>query len=289
MRRIWQAGWLAVLALGAWAAAPAQEAAEQRFLLREASAAGDVSEVESTFSMVMDTKAVVEGKSVPSITLSSRERQKYREEVLSADAKGPTGVRRTYTIAREAEKTPEGEKVRVLSLQGKTLVLKKVKGKSVLTLAKGKLSPEDRAEVLDDLDSDPSQFFSDKPVAVGEEWEADPKQLAATFGNLGAESKASLRARFEEIVQKDGHRCARVSIRLQVEGMPAGEKYRMTMDMGGELFHALDLNRTLSVQATGPMTLKGQDGGVDLTGEGTGEFRWTHRPLKIAGKPVVAR
>ena len=70
--------------------------------------------------------------------------------------------------------------------------------------------------------------------------------------------------------------------------MPAGEKYRMTMDMSGELFHAIDLNRTLTVQATGPITLKGRDGNVDLTGEGTGEFRWTHRPLKIAGKPVPA-
>lgn len=281
--------WVSLAALVVLGTASVRAQEPPKYLLKESVAAGDVSEVETEFGMAMDTKAVFQGKTAPAISISSRERQKYREEVLAAGSKGPSALRRTYSIAREAEKTPEGQKVRVLSLQGKTVVLKKAGSKTAVTVNKGKLSAEDRRELLDDLNTAEGQFFADRPVAIGEEWEVDAARLASSFGDFGKDSRVAARGRLEEIVERHGIQCARVSIQLQVEGQPSAEPYRMSMDFRGELLHALDLQRTLSVQAAGPVTLRGKQDGIQITGEGNAEFRWTHRPVKVAGKPVVMK
>lgn len=253
-------------------------------LLKDGTAAGDVADVETDFHMAMEIKASRGKETAPSMEMTSHQTQRYREETLSRDAKGVTALRRTYQVAKEYEKNPDGVKNRVLSLQGKTLVLKRVGGKPVLTVLRGKLSPEDRKDVLDDLDGNRLPFFSRKPVAVGEEWTVDQKDLRMLFDDLGKEGKVDVQARLDELTVQNGHPVARVHVRLHVERQ-APEQPAMTMDLQGDLIHRTDIQRTVSVDLVGPTTLRGETEGFHMEGEGTTEMKWRFKPVKLAGKP----
>lgn len=253
--------------------------------LKDGVTAGDAADVSTDFTMAMEVKVKRGEETGPTSTMTSRQSQRYREEILVRGAKGTTALRRTYSVARESEKNPDGEKNTVSSLQGKTITLKKVGGKTVISVNKGQLQKKDREEVSNDLDSDQMPFFPPHPVAIGEEWEVDTKKLGRLFHDLGKSGKAEAHGRLDELTEKDGHPIARVHLTLHVERQ-TGDEPRMVMDLQGDLIHRTDLQRTLSVDAAGPLTFKGQANGFDFDGQGTAEMKWRFKPVKLAGKLV---
>jgi hypothetical protein len=66
----------------------------------------------------------------------------------------------------------------------------------------------------------------------------------------------------------------------------------MTMLLSGNLYHALPISRTLSMDLSGKVSLKGetqQDGArLTLAGEGPMTMKLTTRWLKVAGKAPAA-
>lgn len=263
-------------------AAAVRAQAPKPILLKEASAVGDVAVVETNFTMEMDGKVSMGEQSFP-FDMVSRQNQRYREERLS------NGFRRTYAVASQYDKNPDGEKTRVSSLQGKTVAVRRVKGKVVVTVDKGKLDAEDRAEVADDLDSPHSSlgFFPAKPLLVGEEWTLDAKALRETFGkSLGKGGKAELRGRLEELTTRDGKPVARVTVKLHLERNPPGEP-KMTLDLQGEMIHRTDIQRVVSADLAGTTTASGGDGALRMEGEGTAVMKWRFKPIKIGGKAVA--
>jgi hypothetical protein len=253
--------------------------------LKDGVTVGDAADVSTDFTMAMEVKVKRGEETGPTSSITSRQTQRYREEILARGAKGTTALRRTYSVARESEKNPDGEKNTVSSLQGKTITLKKVGGKTLISVNKGQLQKKDREDVSDDLDSDQMPFFPPHPVVIGEEWTVDPKKLGRLFHDLGKSGKAEAHGRLDELTENDGHPTARVHLTLHVERETAGEP-RMVMDLQGDLIHRTDLQRTISVDAAGPLTFKGQANGFDFDGQGTAEMKWRFKPVKLAGKLV---
>jgi hypothetical protein len=253
--------------------------------LKDGVTAGDAADVATDFTMAMEVKVKRGDEAGPTSSMTSRQTQRYREEILARGAKGTTALRRTYSVARESEKNPDGEKTTVSSLQGKTITLKRLAGKTVISVNNGQLQKKDREEVSDDLDSDQMPFFPAHPVAVGEEWEVDAKKLVRLFHDLGKSGKAEAHGRLDELTEKDGHPIARVHLSLHVERQTSDEP-RLVMDLQGDLIHRTDLQRTISVDAAGPLTFKGQANGFDFDGQGTAEMKWRFKAVKLAGKPM---
>jgi hypothetical protein len=256
----------------------------QAYRLKDGSAAGDVYTSDDTQQMDMNITAIAEGIEVPDLKFSMREREKYTETSLYERGQD-WSIRRTYSIKRSFETTPDLEqKNEVSSLQGMTVTITSKAGKITITPAKGKLAAKDRQELLEELnDPEEMEFYPDRPVAVGEEWTITPRKL-------GPFTKAEVKARFEEVIQFAGLRCARVSVAMTGELQAADFPGTATVEVKGSVYHALDLHRDVAYTMAGPFKIEGkqeQDGRtIEMRGTGTAAMKLTRVWLKVAGKPV---
>jgi hypothetical protein len=261
----------------------------QKYRLASSQAAGDVVTTEATLQMDMDMTASSEGIEIPGLKFSMRDREKYTETLLYNRGANDWSVRRVYAIKRGFQVTPDGEQEHQPSgLQGMTVTITRKGNKTTVTPLKGKLSPEDRKELLEDFDSPgqsaEAEFYPREAVAVGEEWTVSPQSLEP-FKN------ATAKCRFEEIVQYAGLRCARVSVEMEgdIEG---GEDFpgAIKAKLKGAAYHSLDHHRDVAFHLTGPFTLEGkveEEGRViEMRGEGTFRAKWSATWLKVGGKPV---
>lgn len=253
----------------------------ESILLKEVHATGDVIVVDDETHSVMDARATRNGETIPfELVMSQRER--YRDENL------PDGVRRHYAVATLYTKNPSGEQDEVRSLQGKTVRVRRVKGKIVVTVDKGKLSSEDHAEIvrLFDTPGKPGRrpsIFLPRPVKVGEEWKVNPKALEVA--SPGKNSKAEMWLRLEELSTENGKPIARLKVRYDVDGQKPGEP-RITAHLEGRLIHRTDIQRTILAEVSGPSTAKGTVQGIRFEGEGTFQAKTRYTVIKLAGKPV---
>jgi hypothetical protein len=264
--------------------------AQQKYRLRDQGAAGDVSIEDHEYRFNVRFQATAPGGEARDFGAVFGERQRFREQVLVADANGAAAVRRTYALARETEPDASGSsKETVSSLEGKTITLRKHGDQVTVTVAKGKLDRKDE-EALKDEEGGPSAppFFPDRDVAPGDEWSPDFSRFVAAIGK--GLQKATARARFQEVLDYSGHPCARIALDLGLTGQPEGFPAPITLQLSGHVYQALDLQRTLSYDLTGPVTaaVKGENGpAVTVSGQfmakGTGH--WS----KVAGKPVVEK
>jgi hypothetical protein len=262
--------------------------AQQKHRLRDVASAGDLAAIESNMDMSLTIRSMANGQEGPSFSFENRETEQYTEEVLSVSKGDATGVRRSYTLAGSLETEPSGEKkVNVSPLQGKTVTIRRKGSQVDVTAAEGELDDKTRKDLRFALDNHGRRFFPDRDVTPGDEWTVDPKVAARLFD--GAE-QAVLRGSFVEVVEHQGLRCARVRVNIDVSIREEGAPGPIRMNLEGDLYHALDLNRVLSLDVSGPVLMEGkieEDGVVvELRGRGTTRMRVTQKWLKVGGKAV---
>ena len=89
---------------------------------------------------------------------------------------------------------------------------------------------------------------------------------------------------------RDGHRCARIWISGKLLFREDPNQPEVTVSVSGDYYHALDIQRPLSLalDGTASLTLTTDRDGTPVTFEGAGPFslRITARWIKIAGKAV---
>ena len=274
---------------------PGMTTAEQdpkKYRLRDVYAAGDVCEFEASSDINAQVTGTVGGRQeLPPIDYFRRQRRKYRETVLAVDHRGrPTAIRRTYSIARRAENDINNQlHQEAAPLQGKTASARLGAGGKVTVNGKN-LSAEGRKEMASALETLRALFFPDRPVAVGEEWAARSGQLSHEFEGV---DRVAVKGVLREIVAFEGHQCARVEISMEVGGKLVNSPVTAKVKVTGDLYHALDLQRTLSARLIGPVEMTGQvpvkNTILDLRGDGSVETQDSIRWLKVAGKPVTGR
>lgn len=258
----------------------------QKYRMHEQDVTGDEVVNSSSTDMFMNFTVKVEGREVM-LQTSSREREQFTESILGARP-GATTSRRVYAVSRTAETGIEGKTVtKVSSLQGKTMTLRVADGKASITAISGALAPDDRKALLDGLVKR-IPFFPDREIGPGDEWSPDPALLAASF--KGA-NNPRMKARFEEVVDCGGHPCARIHVEMTIEGKPEGSPLALSLKTSGNAYYALDIQRLLVTEATGPITAKGEVPGPDgkplmMEATGTWTLKQSSRWLKIEGKPA---
>ena len=262
--------------------------AQQKYRLRDVVAQGDRAAVESNFDMGLTIRTTAGGQEGPEFTFSNKETEQYTEEILGVKDGEPTAARRVYTVAGELETDSSGEKkVTVSSLQGKTVTIRR-KGDGVdVAAAEGALDEKAMKELKTALDHNGRYFFPDREVAPGDEWSVDEKTATRIFD--GAE-KVTLTGKLLELTEYQGHKAARVGIVMEAVLKQEDGPGPILMTLKGDLYHALELDRMLSLDLSGPVVMKGeveQDGvKVQLDGQGTARMRITQKWEKVAGKPV---
>jgi hypothetical protein len=276
-----------LLAASLASAAPAP----QKYRLQDAAAVGDASTTDQSMTMGIDLTLLIGGSPAQTLKYGHHDQEKYTEWVLRMTGDRPTYVRRTYTVARSLESAPGADPKRtVFTRQGKTITLRQQGPRVVLSSPKGALAAAEAKELQSNFKPSGFTFFPAHAVAVGEEWTVDPAKAAKFFPGT---TKAEMKGRLEEIVQRSGHPCARVRVTLDLQA--EGKEYPgpLKASLEGDLFHAVDIHRTVALHLTGPITMKGkieQEGAsVDLDGDGTMDMSWTSQWLKVAGKPVTSR
>jgi len=284
------ARWISLsLCVGALAAAAAF--AQEKYRLRDTYAVGDLCVVDSSVDLDLELSVSAPGQEIHSLPMVTRSRENYREAVLATDARGPSGLRRSYTIARSVTLDPSlEERKAVLPLQGKTVTIQRKGGKVVVAVTPGKLALKEQQPLSRELDHPDMEFFPDREVAVGEEWPIDPELMMRRFPGL---ERADAKYQFQEVVQYSGHPCARIHVTMEIAGQPPEAGTPLTAQLSGDLYHALDLKRTLAYDFSGPTTIKAEkdEHGISVTVEGTGTMRVkeTRRWLKVRGQAVAAK
>lgn len=281
---------IAILTIAASVGAGGQE---KKYRLRNVVAVGDVSDTDDSMNMRVDLRGSVGGPELPPVDYFRRGRRKYRTTVLAVDKnQNPTAIRRTYSIVREIEAQIGGiPNQTVQSLQGKTVTLRRnASGKTTVTAAKGRISEEDRKELSDDLSEGGGAFFPDRELGIGEEWNLDPKLI---FKNLEGVERSTMKAKFAEVIPFQGHPRARIEMSFTLSGRLPDSGMRLEVTQTGDLYHAIDLQRTLAVSLDGPVTMQGQEliqgRTVFFTGEGTMEVEFSEHWSKVAGKSAAVR
>lgn len=264
---------------------------QQKYRLRDRFAAGDLSSVDSAEDMSLTVSVRANGEDVTQFIMGKREREVYEEQLVATDSRGPSVLRRTYSVARgvDADPTTGQEHRRVSSLQGKTVVIRRDGDTVKVTADRGKLAPEDRRTLLEALDHADMDLMPDHDVAPGDEWSVDPRFAASSLEGV---RKADIKCRFLEVAQHAGRQCAHIRVNIDLDSQPENSPGSITMKLSGDLYQALDLKRSFGVELSGPVTLTGREAKDGVTyffsGEGSMRIKETRRWLKVNGKPVSA-
>jgi len=272
------------------APAPTATATVEKYLLRHVHAIGDVVEENSSMNMTLTVNASLPKQKLPPFKFSNSSHERLREEVLAVTPKGDIdGVRRTYTINRKTD-TEQGKAPQVIvsSLEGKTVAVRRQNGRTVVTLAKGNLAAKDRADLMKSFGKQNLSFFPAHKVAVGEEWKVPAQTAKAIFD--GGDS-ASATGKLLEFVTYENHRCARIRITFDVAMKLENSPHKMTMTLSGDLYHSMDIERAISMQADGTIKMSGteyvKEGKLTMFGTGAVKMAMTYDWLKVGGKSIV--
>lgn len=288
--RLWTSA-ATLLCLTGWVALAQDETPEQKYLLKETPpAVGDVSVVERGESETLEVYATPRGQEaqIPEpVKAERRLRERFIETVLGLDAGGAiTQLQRVYTAAQTQQTVgklqPLGNVVH--GRQGKTVLLKRAGGRTMVTVDAGKLSAAETKELALQLDrAGGLHYLPDHEVGADDEWEVDAAHVLKAFGM----EHGSLKARFIEVKPFRKHPCVRINLDLQMDGKTA--KGSVDWNLEGECYFALDLQRTLSCKLSGPVSTKGVgkvDGQLaDLAGEGSGEITLSRSWTKFGKQP----
>ena len=263
--------------------------AQQTYKLVEKSAVGDMAQIEDDMTMNVTTTMPKTGDAPVKVQNTSQTTAKFLQSLLSKDATGKAdGLRRTYTVNREVKNVGNGEQTVTSPLQGKTFIIRRKGNKVVVTGPAGQVSQEVRANLQDAFD-DPVELLPNHAVSIGQEWKGDAHKLGQTAG-MQVFRNITLKVQLADIAPFDGHRCAHLRVTMRME-MPVTDKLVMQINLAGDGYLALDIERMLGIDLSGPISLTGSDSDSAAPApslNGTARMKFTQHWLKVAGKPIAA-
>ena len=282
------AGLLAAASAVAQEAAP--ESQPQKYAVLDQSAAGDVCTLDEKYEVILNLNSSVDGVEVAPVSVMESRRREYADEVLAADAKGPTNLRRSFSTYHYFTADPFGaQKTRRSPLQGMKLVMRRQGGKVTVTPASGKLDPKQKKQVTREFGFTREYVLPNREVRIGETWVIDPS--IATTQYFRHARRADMRVVFQEDnAVRRPHLCPAPLHRgpgdTAAGMLTAGQ-------LEGDIFHALDLQRPLQIEMHGPLAVDAKtahEGHLfDFNGDGTLELVDIVHWKTVAGKPVNAK
>lgn len=222
---------------------------------------------ESTQTMeIIDAKVELTG---PGGVVTGKMTRRARK-AARIEARTPTSARVTFredrteeesSILGETHKEAEDE-----PLAGQIVLLSRgPDGKFEADLEAVQATAEQRV-ALDELADDwnaGEEELPNHPVKVGDSWEASPAALASMFSDgKTLRVTGEIFYTFEEIVDYDGERCAR--LRANVNGVtvtmlsePENAEINVTLGGTGTMYRSLERHVTVHEELEGPVSLRG--------------------------------
>jgi len=244
-----------VLAL-ALCAFPDEEAKPRAQELRTVLRAGQRYTASNTVSYTVTT-TVRQGTRTEESTESVQRTERFVDLVVRAGVNGVLEIDRTYlrlyTKARDENGRPN---VYQSPMQGRRVkITENRRRREVEAAGRGAVDPAVRRTA--GLELDWRDAFPTDPVAPGDAWEADASALGRRLAAyLDCGNRTKMKVRFEEIVQKEQSRLAKLYCDLLLEGMRDRNLFTKVV-LAGDVYFDLDLQRVVEVDMTGTMSVGG--------------------------------
>ena len=243
--------------LAALAAFP-QDAGEARtYELKSRLRAGQRYTASNTVSFSVTT-TIRQGDRTETFTESVQRTERFVDQVLRAGTNGVLEIDRTYlrlyTKARD-EKTGRPS-VYQSPMQGRRVKITENRRRRDVELdGRGTVDPMVRRTAGMELDW--RDIFPEDAMAPGDSWEADASALGRRLSAyLDCGNRTKIKIRFEEILERDGARLAKLYVDLLLEGMRDRHLFTKVI-LAGDVYFDLDLNRVVEVDMTGTMSVGG--------------------------------
>ncbi|MFI5403387.1 MAG: hypothetical protein ACHQ1G_10650 [Planctomycetota bacterium] len=216
--------------------------------------------------------------------------ERFVDQVLRSETHGVLEIERTYTKlftkARKGDETRPD--VYQSPLQGQKVELKERSHRREAKVAgRGTIDPLVRRTI--GMEMDWRDIFPEDPVRPGDSWDSDAAALSrsvAAYLNCG--TRAKMRVRFEEIVDRGGTKQAKLYVDWTLEGMRDKNLYTK-VSLAGDVYFDLTLQRVVAVDLTGSMIVRGAvitTGAPRIVkGEGQVLLKSSLRPADVEAAP----
>lgn len=251
----------------------AQYVAGQSITLKPAVQAGMSWTFDTTQDLSSDNRATVGGQTQPFTSKQSTRRAGVLQ-VLEAKNGEATKVKITFDDKCITTAEMAGQRQSMpFPLAGKSITITRGENGQVSTDLDGQLDPMTLAEAAGMIESD-AAFFPSKPVAVGDEWPAEPKGLARQLQLQGQQDQAG--ATMKLLAVDPAKNTADVKVSLAVDRNMDGMVVRMitqgtaVIDIASG--HILKLESKGTTTSNGTVTELGPDGTpmqIQISGNGT--------------------
>ncbi len=146
-------------------------------------------EGDKTAVQIVETRTLgLEGPNGPTQSMRQEKRYEYTQHILSmpGDAKKPTKLTRTYTVAQRTD--PSTNQLKTLSFERKTVTIEKKGEQYIFTVDGQPISSPDKIdlefEFRDRDQSDIDDIIPKTTVRIGETWAVDPAVGQKIFGPI---------------------------------------------------------------------------------------------------------
>lgn len=208
-----------------------------------------------TYTLTMNTRV---GQHETEETESVERTERFVDVVQRAETRGVLEIDRTYTKLYTKARNGDDSRPDVYQspLQGQKVEIKERGHRRELKLeGRGTIDPMVRRTA--GMEIDWRDILPEDPVRPGDTWDGDAGSLSRALGAyLNCGTRASMRVRFEDLVEKGGSKQAKLYIDWTVEGMRDKNLYTK-VTLAGDVYFDLELRRVVGVDLTGTMIIRG--------------------------------
>jgi hypothetical protein len=236
-----------------------------------------------SYTVTMTTR---QGTKDTSETESVERTERFLDQVVRSETHGVLEIERTYlklfTKARVGDQTRPD--VIQSPVQGqKVEVRERARRRDVKLANRAAVDPMVRRTV--GMEIDWRDVFPEDPVRPGDVWEGDANALARSLGAyLNCGTRSRMRVRFEEIIERDGSKQAKLYVDWVLEGMRDKNLFTK-VTLAGDVFFDFALQRVVTVDLTGSIIVRGAiigNGAPKIVkGEGQVLVKTTVRPPDV--------
>lgn len=208
-----------------------------------------------SYTLAITTK---QGQKETSESESVERTERFVDQIMRSEMHGVLEIERTYTKLFTKVRAGDAARPEIYQndLQGQKVELKERNHRRDVKLAnRGPVDPMVRRTV--GMEIDWRDVFPEDPVRPGDVWEADANALSRSLGAyLNCGTRPKMRVRFEEIVERDGSKQAKLYVDWILEGMRDRNLFTK-VTLAGDVYFDLALQRVVAADLTGNMIVRG--------------------------------
>jgi hypothetical protein len=207
------------------------------------------------YSATMTTR---QGQKETTESESVERTERFVDQVLRSETHGVLEIERTYTKLFTKARTGDEARPDVYQspLQGQKVQLRERAHRRDLRVGgRGTIEPLVRRTA--GMEIDWRDIFPEDPVRPGDAWDADAAALSRALGAyLNCGTRARMRVRFEEVLERNGSKQAKLYVDWTLEGMRDKNLFTK-VTLAGDVYFDLGLQRVVAVDLTGSMIIRG--------------------------------